>query len=51
MQHARRFGHHPLQERVEIELGADVGDEPEEFHLLGPLLVDVLEVLRAHERR
>ena len=50
VQHAGRLGHHPLEERVEIELGGDVGDEPEELHLLGPAPVEVLEVARAHER-
>ena len=49
-QHAGGLGHHPLEERVEVELGGDVGDEPEELHLLHPLAVDVLQVSRTHER-
>ena len=49
-QHACRLGHDPLEEHVEIELGGDVRDEPEELHLLGATLVDVLEVGCADER-
>ena len=50
-QHAGRLGHHPLEERVEVELGGDVRHEPEELHLLGPPGVDVLEVGRADQCR
>ena len=49
-EHAGGLGHHPLEERVEVELGGDVGDEAEELHLLGPPRVDVLEIPRTDER-
>ncbi len=49
VEHRRRLGHHPQQQRVEVDLGRDVGDEIDELHLLGRLRLPSLVALDARE--
>ena len=49
IQHPRRFLHDPDEDRREVDLGADLGNQFEERRLLDPAALDLLDILVALE--